>query len=798
MIAEYNGNLSDYYSQITGIEKEDRLAKVAKVAAYMHGIGQEQIKILDADALASHPEIPPESFDVLVANPPFAVEGFLQTLSDADKKQYQLIQATGESSDTNTIQCFFLERIHHLMAPGGLVGVIVPSSILSNTDAVHTRTRELLLQFFDLMSIAELGSGTFGKTGTNTVVLFLRRKAQKPEASEHYYDRVADFFEGDDESKEYQDDYLIKAYCEHIEVSYEEYIKLFAPTSIAQIDELLQCDIFKDYKQAFSQSTEMKNLKKSNVFRRKTATEQSAELEQRFIAYLHAIEKDKLYYFILAHEQENRVLIVNAPSKKKEQDQFLGYKWSGAKGHEGIQYEGGETVNGIITPLFDPNDLDNNEKINAVIKRNFIGETIDPLPEYCHYAKLTDMLDFSRTDFNKTISLNPKKNTDIETQWPLVKLGEVAEVKNGGTPDTKNPDYWNDGDICWATLVDTKNKYLYDTERKITQEGLNNSSAVLLPINTVIFSSRATIGDISIAKITAATNQGYKNFICNSDVLYYEYLFYLLKFYAKEIETLALGMTYKEISSTNIKNYQIPLPTLEVQQQIADECEAVDQETEQAHQIITAAKQMIGEKVEMVINAGYEMKKIGDVYNTSSGGTPLTRKKEYYENGTIPWINSGEVSKKEINFADNFINELGLNSSNAKLFLDFVDEKLFPQGTVLLAMYGATAGKVALLNIEASTNQALCALLPTEEMVPKFLVLVLEVIYQDLLDMRTGIARDNLSQEKIRNIKIPVPPLDIQQRLAAEVKQLEAEIAQSQAVIDNSTERKNAILTSYL
>ena len=173
---------------------------------------------------------------------------------------------------------------------------------------------------------------------------------------------MADFFEGDHESKEYQDDYLIKAYCEHIEVSYEEYIKLFAPTSIAQIVELLQYDIFNDYKQAFSQSTEIKNLKKSNVFKRKTATEQSAELEQRFIAYLHAIEKDKLYYFILAHEQENRVLIVNAPSKKKEQDQFLGYKWSGAKGHEGIKYEGGETVNDIITPLFDPKNLDNSTK----------------------------------------------------------------------------------------------------------------------------------------------------------------------------------------------------------------------------------------------------------------------------------------------------------------------------------------------------------------------------------------------------------------------------------------------------
>ena len=101
-----------YYSNIIGIEKEDRLAKVAKVAAYMHG--QEQIQILDIDALADQSKITKESFDVLVANPPFAVDGFLHTLSKHDKQQYQLIQATGEDSDTNTIQCFFLERIHHL------------------------------------------------------------------------------------------------------------------------------------------------------------------------------------------------------------------------------------------------------------------------------------------------------------------------------------------------------------------------------------------------------------------------------------------------------------------------------------------------------------------------------------------------------------------------------------------------------------------------------------------------------------------------------------------------------------
>ena len=91
-------------------------------------------------------------------------------------------------------------------------------------------------------------------------MLFLRRKVQRPEAAEHYHNRVADFFEGNSESAEYQDEYLIKAYCEHIEIPYEEYIKLFSPTSIAQLAKLLQYDIFKDYKQTFNQSTEMKKV----------------------------------------------------------------------------------------------------------------------------------------------------------------------------------------------------------------------------------------------------------------------------------------------------------------------------------------------------------------------------------------------------------------------------------------------------------------------------------------------------------------------------------------------------------
>ena len=762
-----------YYSHITGIEKEDRLAKVAKVAAYMHG--QEQIKILDTDALAPHTEIQRESYDVLVANPPFAVKEFLHTLSKDTRKEYQLIQATGEDSDTNTIQCFFLERIHHLMAPDGVVGVIVPSSILSNVDAVHIRTREILLQYFDLVCIAELGSGTFGKTGTNTVVLFLRRKNRKPEAAEHYRNRVNGFFEGDHNNAKYKDDYLIKAYCKHIEIPYEEYIKLFAPTNITQLTELFQYDIFQDYKQAFSKSTKIKNLKKSKSFKNKTPTEQSAELAQCLIDYLHTIEKEKFYYFILAYTQAGKVLIVNAPKNKKEQDQFLGYKWSEAKGREGIQYNGGDTVNDIITPLFDPKDLDNDTKINTAIKRNFIGEITDPPPEYCQYAKFTDMLDFSRTEFDKAISLNPKLQVEetvqsvINSRYEMKKIDKVLTLEYGiSLPENKRisgnfPVYGSNG------VVGSHNEFLVNAPciiigRKGSAGEVNWSDKNCTPIDTTFYVKLLDEAAIDL-----------------------KFTYHMLK--SLNLPSLKVGSGPGGINRNNIYGLQIPVPPLEVQQKIADECEAVDQETDEAHQTITETEQTIKEKVQAVINVGYEMKKIGDVFNTTSGGTPLSSKREYYENSTIPWINSGEVSKKEINFADHFITESGLNNSNAKLF---------PPGTVLLAMYGATAGKIALLNIEASTNQALCALLPTEEMVPKFLVLVLESMYRYLLNLRTGIARDNLSQEKIRNIRIPVPPLDIQQQLVAEVEKLEAKITQAQAVIDNATERINAILTKYL
>ena len=760
LVEAQNRDVSDYYNHITGIEKEDRLAKVAKVAAYMHG--QEQIKILDADALASHSEIQPESYDVLVANPPFAVEGFLQTLSDADKTEYKLIQATGENSNTNNIECFFLERLHHLMAPGGMVGVIVPSSILSNTEAVHNRTREILLQFFNIVSIAELGSGTFGKTGTNTVVLFLRRKTQRPEAAEHYRNRVENFFEGDEDGEVYQDYHLIKAYCNHINVPYEEYIKLFAQTSLDPLSKLLEYDIFTDYKQAFSRSTEMKNLKKSKDYKEKTPTEQSAELEHRFIAYLHKIEKEKLYYFILAHQQENKVIIINAPNTKKDQKQFLGYEWSNRKGNEGIQYNGGETVNDIITPLFDPQNLDNDTKINTAIKQNFTCKITEPLPEYCHYVKLPDVLNFSRVDFDKTISLNSKLQVAetlqsiINSEYEMKKIDKVLTLEYGiSLPENKRingdfPVYGSNG-VLGSHNEFSVNAPCIIVGRKGSAGEVNWSDINCTPIDTTFY-----------VKLLDETTADLK------------FTYHILK--SLNLPSLKAGSGPGGINRNKIYDLKIPIPPLEVQKQIVSECDIVDKETDQAQQVIIVAQQEIEEKMQVIENANYEMKKLEDIAEELAAG------------GDVPKNNFSQTKTDKFNIP------IFANGVEDKGLYGYTDIAKIKKPSITISARG-TLGYTEVRNEMFYPIVRLIVLTPNVDLTDIF---YLKHIINRLDFTNSGSVIPQLTVPKVRNLRIPLPPLDVQQRLAAEIEQLEVKITKAQAVIDNATERKNAILAKYL
>jgi len=186
---------------------------------------------------------------------------------------------------------------------------------------------------------------------------------------------------------------------------------------------------------------------------------------------------------------------------------------------------------------------------------------------------------------------------------------------------------------------------------------------------------------------------------------------------------------------------------------------------------------------------GWEIKKLGEVCDTGAGGTPLKAHKDYYEGGTIPWLMSGELSQGEIFEAKNFITEKGLKNSSAKLF---------PINTVLVAMYGATAGQVGILKFEACTNQAVCGILPNDKTIPEYLFYCFLSKKEELVAQAVGGAQPNISQIKIRNTKIPLPPLPEQQRIVCILDECFAAIAKAKANAEQNLKNAKELFESYL
>lgn len=224
-------------------------------------------------------------------------------------------------------------------------------------------------------------------------------------------------------------------------------------------------------------------------------------------------------------------------------------------------------------------------------------ETPSDLAKYEEYRKLDkeqtdDMLNvgfevipLDKVRQNAHILVGSRYRSYVEnsTSYPMVNLGDEQffSVCSGGTPNSTNPEYWN-GDINWITLADLPTSdfisEIVSTERTITEAGLNNSNARLLPANTVVVSSRATIGRIGIARTKLATNQGFKNIIIkDTSKVLPEYLAYILTTKRDEMIRMASGATFKEISKENFCKIQVPIPPLEIQKKLVAEIEGYRQ-----------------------------------------------------------------------------------------------------------------------------------------------------------------------------------------------------------------------------
>ncbi len=590
----YGANANEeraHYSAITGIEKEYRLSKVAKVAAFMYG--EDNIQIIYADALARNSKVPEGTFDILVANPPYSVKGFLETLSEEERDRYELTDAVSDLAKQNSIETFFVERAVQLLKPTGIAAIILPSSILSNGGSVYVKCREIILKNFDIIAIAEFGSGTFGKTGTNTITAFLRKKDAPPDFADHWRNRADAWFASKHDGDEvFGDASALERYCEHRKFDFDEFKAFLADgtTSSAtdKYPELWKSDAFCAYRAAFAK---VKKPKKATV-------DDIARLEAD---YIRQQEKERLYYFLLADANPVDVLVIKMPNETKAAKEFLGYEWSAAKGNEGIKYIGvtsgaepsgadeddddtlsrNKGIEGIKTPFFNNSNLFDSEKINSLIRYNFSG-TLSNIPEtlqpFAKRISLVDMLDFEAVSFDKQFKTSAIEKVELKSKYKLEKLDMLVEILSGGTPDTKHPEYW-DGDIPWLSVADfnNPNRFIYSAEKNITQLGLDKSNTQLLQINDLIISARGTVGAIGQIGKPMAFNQSCYG-LRAKDNIDSGYLYYVLCESRKLFLSEATGSKFPSIVRNTFSQVKIPLPPLSIQKEVVAECEKVDEE----------------------------------------------------------------------------------------------------------------------------------------------------------------------------------------------------------------------------
>ncbi len=170
----------------------------------------------------------------------------------------------------------------------------------------------------------------------------------------------------------------------------------------------------------------------------------------------------------------------------------------------------------------------------------------------------------------------------MKSEWKKYKISEFADVVGGGTPSTTIEEYYG-GNIPWITPRDMSNydsKYISNGSRNITDLGLSKSSAKIIPKGTVLFTSRAPIGYMAIAQQSLSTNQGFKSLVCNIEIAHNEYIYYALKQKVPEIESIASGSTFKEISGSVLKSFELELPPLPTQKKIAHILSTLDDKIE--------------------------------------------------------------------------------------------------------------------------------------------------------------------------------------------------------------------------
>ena len=592
-----NSDNNDWVGEkIYGIEKDYRLARVSKISLFMNGAGSGNIVF--GDGLDNHKDkgITNNNFDILVANPPYSVKAFKShlKLQDNDFEILDLI-----SNDGGEIEVLFIERISQLLKAKGIAAVILPAPILSNTSNSYMGARESIIKNFKIKAIVQLGDKTFGATGTNTVVLFLEKYNEPPKHFQMMMDSVLAIF-NNQVSNDWEDNEILTDYLEHIGVDKDYYIAFI--NEATDIDDYQSDDYFKAYYEDFSKSKKVINTTNSKSFSKLSDDEKKKRKNAMFFSYAKEIEKEKLFYFALVRNDET--LVIKAPKGKEQQD-FLGYKWSGRAGSEGIQIFN----NGGL--LFDEVNRDSKNRIAPLVRAMFNDKDISvsaTLEDYVEIFETKNMFDFEREKFDKSINLIERKTIHIDSKFDVKPLGEVCHVLIGGTPSRKNGEFFK-GDNLWVSIKEMNGQVINDTKEKITDEAVKKSNVKPIPKGTTLLSFKLSIGKTAIAGKKLYTNEAIAGLIPINNQVLDSFIYYLFKSNLIKLENYIGDKAFgKSLNSTILKkDVKIPVPPIDVQEKIIDECKKVESVYEKTRMKIVeyqAKIQDIFAELEVVKNDG--------------------------------------------------------------------------------------------------------------------------------------------------------------------------------------------------
>lgn len=587
--------LDKLHKNYYGFDIDPTMVRTAKVNMYLHGFKTPDIKNHDSLSEETYWN---ERYDVILANPPFmSPKGGIKP-----HDKFGIV--------ANRAEVLFVDYIASHLKPTGRAGIVVPEGIIFQSGKAYKELRKNLVDNY-LYAVVSLPAGVFNPyAGVKTSVLLLDKELAK-QRDEVLFVKVEN------------DGYSLNAQRR--------------PIAGNQLPEALQSI------ERFKNGEELQSEFAHAASRNEIAGSGDYNLSGgRYKILNHNINKDYEYFSIdelvdtisaTVRLKASEVLETGAvPVIDQSQKYVAGYTdnldakitsvpvvafgdhtkavkyvdFSFAQGADGIKIL--RPKNGLqLTPKYLFYAMSYMEMPDKGYSRHWTEvKTIKiPLPpietqreivaELDGYQKIIDAAQTIVQAYKPTIEINPDSD--------MVRLGDKSlfDIQSGGTPSSKEPAYW-DGNVNWATLVDLPAAdfitELADTKRKITELGLSKSSAKLLPIGTILVSTRATIGRVAIARTETATNQGFKNIIVkDANRALPEYIAYQTTTLKATMQNLASGGTFSELSKTSFETLKIPLPPIEIQREIVTVLENEQKLIEANKKLIEIYQQKIKSKI---------------------------------------------------------------------------------------------------------------------------------------------------------------------------------------------------------